>query len=135
MKCRYCFSARVFVKDGVDPETSRWSRWTCPDCSGEFNVDGTCVEHCCARHGCKYGLSSDAGAPEHCPVMAGYAPQAYRCEHCPDTDVLEHLSSILVRAGCEYPGSLFDAGVPTPSRAQLLQWADRFYDEIVRAVG
>lgn len=38
---------------------------------------GVHVEHCCARHGCKYG---DAA----CPVALRQRPQAYPCEFCED---------------------------------------------------
>lgn len=35
------------------------------------------TEHCCAKHGCKYG------APEHvCTVTNGNHPQSYPCERC-----------------------------------------------------
>lgn len=33
------------------------------------------TEHCCARHGCKYG-------DEDCPVELGLKKQSYLCEWC-----------------------------------------------------
>lgn len=36
---------------------------------------GVHVEHCCAKHGCKYG-------DWHCPVVEGAVLQAYKCEDC-----------------------------------------------------
>ena len=33
------------------------------------------TEHCCKRHGCKYGN-------EDCPVENGILPQSYLCESC-----------------------------------------------------
>ncbi len=41
--------------------------------------DGTCLDHCCARHGgCKYRKPD-------CPVETGRAVQRYTCEIC-DSD-------------------------------------------------
>lgn len=34
------------------------------------------TEHCCQRHGCKYGES------ETCPVETGAKPQSFACEAC-----------------------------------------------------
>lgn len=33
------------------------------------------TEHCCLKHGCKYG-------DEDCTVTTGLAPQSYDCEQC-----------------------------------------------------
>lgn len=33
------------------------------------------TEHCCSRHGCKYGDSL-------CTVKSGWAPQSHMCEEC-----------------------------------------------------
>ena len=33
------------------------------------------TEHCCLKHGCKYG-------DEDCTVVTGLAPQSYDCEVC-----------------------------------------------------
>ena len=39
------------------------------------------TEHCCVKHGCKYGLDYD------CEVVQGKALQTYACEEC-DVDRL-----------------------------------------------
>lgn len=36
----------------------------------------THTEHCCRRHGCKYGENAD------CPVVTGKKSQSYSCEQC-----------------------------------------------------
>jgi hypothetical protein len=44
---------------------------------------GVHVEHCCVRHGCKYGDDED------CPVESGKVQQSYPCESCTE-DVKLH---------------------------------------------
>lgn len=38
------------------------------------------TQHCCARHGCKYGPLTRA----ECTVESGEKPQSYMCEVCYD---------------------------------------------------
>lgn len=42
------------------------------------------TEHCCHRHGCKYGYSHDFHAKKGraCPVETGEKRQSYPCESC-----------------------------------------------------
>jgi hypothetical protein len=39
------------------------------------------TEHCCAKHGCKYGSWQGKGP---CSVEDGSKPQSYMCEYCAD---------------------------------------------------
>lgn len=41
----------------------------------EKNMKDVHTEHCCAKHGCKYG-------DEDCTVIMGIAPQSFDCESC-----------------------------------------------------
>ena len=60
--------------------------WVCKTCKGEFNIVAITepeklldvhTEHCCYRHGCKYG---DAD----CSVETGRKKQSFPCEACSD---------------------------------------------------
>lgn len=43
------------------------------------------TEHCCSKHGCKYGHAD-------CPVENGLKPQSYPCEYCAmDAEYLEQI--------------------------------------------
>lgn len=41
----------------------------------EDTTEDVHTEHCCSRHGCKYGR-------DDCPVEAGLKPQSHPCEAC-----------------------------------------------------
>lgn len=47
----------------------------------DVTIKDTHTEHCCTRHGCKYGDD------KVCTVTSGTAPQSYPCEQCGDEDM------------------------------------------------
>ena len=47
------------------------------------------TEHCCAKHGCKYGEDAT------CPVVAGRSSQSYPCEHC-DEDMPAGIANVIL---------------------------------------
>ncbi|MEE8112719.1 MAG: hypothetical protein V3T23_00050 [Nitrososphaerales archaeon] len=60
--------------------------WVCKTCKGEFNIIAinkpdelldVHTEHCCYRHGCKYGDTD-------CSVETGRKKQSHPCEECDD---------------------------------------------------
>lgn len=49
--------------------------WDPPEPPRDDEDYRSCETHCCAMHGCKYGL-------EGCPVVCGRETQMYPCEQC-----------------------------------------------------
>jgi len=61
---------------------------------GNETIKNVHTEHCCIRHGCKYGDSD-------CPVVTGALEQSYPCEDCNDNSkVVETKENSLVTICC-----------------------------------
>lgn len=51
------------------------------------------TEHCCTKHGCKYG-------DDNCPVVLGLKKQSYACEECCyEKEELEHIKAYANKLG------------------------------------
>jgi hypothetical protein len=71
------------------------------------------TEHCCKRHGCKYGTASVA-----CPVISGAKPQSYPCEKCdddPDPDVIAETERLAVLASAKVAHCTRGEDIPSPA--------------------
>jgi hypothetical protein len=100
-KCGQC--GGLGEVNDADPGDMYYNEWTCPKCFGSGFDSQVCppvptkemvkargekdrdvhTEHCCARHGCKYGDDKT------CPVVLKKKTQSYPCENCvSDADVL-----------------------------------------------
>lgn len=64
----------------ISRDADGWDVVRCTGFERAENAKDVHTEHCCLRHGCKYGKDNE------CTVMLRIAPQSYPCEMCDDLE-------------------------------------------------
>lgn len=64
----------------ISRDADGWDVVRCTRFERAEKVKDVHTEHCCSRHGCKYGKDDE------CTVMLGIAPPSYPCEFCDDPE-------------------------------------------------
>lgn len=85
-----------------------------------------CIEHCCLKHGCKYGH-------EDCVVERGLSKQKYPCERCheDEEDVGAQADEILQHLYARLSSNDFGFSIPLleAEAKRITDWMTKFHPE------